>query len=296
MSAKGRRALIALALAAATAAQAGCGHIGDGASSAGAVTAKLTPERILNAPKGLLAVAEPQASGTLWALAGTSSVGLFRLSTAAAGRPSGSVSVSSAARSVAETSGGVLGLALGARQSGALELRDARTGKLIRSVALPAPARQVVADGSDFYVLTAWSGSASVAVVSARSGTIRHSVPMPADAVSIAPDTAQGSIYALEQTGLVDEIAVSDGKIVAKFKAGDDGEAIALGPDGGTLYVLKGTPQVSNIAEVQVSTESVRRVLPAPSHCNGLLVLASGRQLYEVVGTPGYGNIQVFAL
>jgi hypothetical protein len=35
-------------------------------------------------------------------------------------------------------------------------------------------------------------------------------------------------------------------------------------------------------------------VLPAPSHCVELTVSPDGKQLYEVVGAPGYGNIQVF--
>ena len=60
--------------------------------------------------------------------------------------------------------------------------------------------------------------------------------------------------------------------------------------------MLKGTGQIANVAVVDVATESVRRVLPAPSHCVEILVSPSGNQLYEVVGTQDYGNIQVFAL
>jgi hypothetical protein len=47
---------------------------------------------------------------------------------------------------------------------------------------------------------------------------------------------------------------------------------------------------------VDTSTESVKRVLPAPGHCREVLVSANGRQLYEIVGAPGFGNIQVLAL
>ena len=117
-----------------------------------------------------------------------------------------------------------------------------------------------------------------------------------ASTVGSAPDPAQGSLYVLEKTGLVDQVAITSGKITSRFRAGQDGRAIAISPAGSTLYVLKGTPRVSNIAVVDAATESVRRVLPAPSYCRGLLVSPSGDQLYEVVGTSGYGNIQVFAL
>jgi DNA-binding beta-propeller fold protein YncE len=287
----------ALALASAAALLAGCGHGGAQAGSARSARARVPAQRIVRAPKMLLAVAEPQANGIMWALAGSSSTGLFELDSSS-GQLAGSVSVTNAARSVAESATGIVGLALGTRRSGALELLDGHTGKIIRTVALPAPARQIVvgSDGTTFYVLTAWAASASVTIVNSQNGAIHGSIPVPKDTASIVPDLPQASLYVLQKTGVVDEIDISGGSITAKFKVGDEGRSMALNPDGNTLYVLKGTEQLANIAVVNVSTESVRRVLPAPSYCRGLLVSASGSQLYEVVGTAGYGNIQVLAL
>jgi DNA-binding beta-propeller fold protein YncE len=232
----------------------------------------------------------------VWALAGSPSTGLFDISSAS-GQMMGSVSVSNSARSVAVSSAGTIAVALGTGGSGALELLDGRTVKVVRVVALPAPARQVTAgsDGTTFYVLTRRATAASVSIVTALNGKISASIPVPVDTVSIAQDAHQTTLYALQENGLVDEIGISGGKVIAQFSVGADGESMALSPDGGTLYVLKGTLGVSNIAVVDLSTESVRRVLPAPSHCLELLVSASGSQLYEVVGAPGYGNIQVFA-
>jgi DNA-binding beta-propeller fold protein YncE len=287
----------ALALASAAIVLAACGHGGAQAAPPRLANAQGVPQHVIRAPRSLLAAAEPQANGIIWALAGKSSAGLFEFDSTT-GHEAGSVSVSKAARSVAESSSGVIGLGLGTRSSGALELLDGHTGKVLKTVPLPAPARQVVvgSDGTTFYVLTAWASTASVTIVNSQTGAIHGSVPMPSDTASVVPDLPQTSVYALEKTGLVDEIGISGGKIMAKFKVGDQGRSIALNPDGGTLYVLKGTAWLANIAVVDVSTESVRRVLPAPSHCRGLLVSASGHQLYEVVGTAGYGNIQVFAL
>jgi DNA-binding beta-propeller fold protein YncE len=276
---------------------AACGGGGTPASSRETAVRKIAPERIVHAPKNLLSAAEPQANGMMWALAGGSSAGLFQFDSAT-GQAAGSVSVSRTARSVAESATGVIGLALGTRRSGALELRDGRTGKAERTVALPAPAQQIVvgSDGMTFYILTAWASSASVTIVNSRTGAIHGSVPVPGDTASVTPDVQQADLFVLERSGQVEEIGVSGGKIMAKFKVGDDGEALALSPDGGTLYVLKGTSTVANVAVVDVSTESVHRVLPAPGNCRGLLVSASGNQLYEIVGTPGYGNIQVFTV
>jgi DNA-binding beta-propeller fold protein YncE len=273
---------------------AGCGGRGQAIVPVPAAT-HVVPQHIVQAPMNLRGAAAPQADGTMWVLAGRGTAGLFRFS-AASGRRVGSVPVSAAARSIAESAAGVLGLALGSRSSGALQLLSARTGKGTRTVPLPAPARDVASSGAAFYVLTGRAGAASVSVINDRNGAVRATVPVPVDAVSVAPDPAQGSVYVLEKTGLVEQIGVPDGRISARFKPGDHGRALALSPDGGTLYVLKGTAAISNVAVVDVATERVRRVLPAPSHCRGLLASADGRQLIEVVGASGYGNIQVFAL
>jgi hypothetical protein len=48
------------------------------------------------------------------------------------------------------------------------------------------------------------------------------------------------------------------------------------------------------VAEVNVATEGVQRVLPAPANCLQVLVSADGSQLYQLVGSASYGNIQVF--
>jgi DNA-binding beta-propeller fold protein YncE len=276
---------------------AGCAAAGHPAASAHRPgSARVVPQRILRAPKSLLGLAGPQSNGTMWALAGRLDTGLFRFDYGS-GKLAPGPPVSNSARSVAVSPAGVLALALATRHSGALELLSGSTTKPIATVPLAAPARQVATGpGSPaFFVLTAWSSAASVTIVGA-TGAIRGTVPMPLDAVSVAPDPAQGSLYVLEKTGLVDQVDITTGHVTGRFRVGQDGRAIAISPTGSTLYVLKGTPQVSNIAVVDTATESVRRVLPAPSYCRGLLVSPSGNQLYEVVGTSGYGNIQVFAL
>ena len=292
MSAK-RHAAAAAALLSALV-LAACGGPVTAGTARDATAARVAPEHVVPAPNNLIAAAEPQPNGIMWVIAGNSSVGLFELGSAS-GKVAGSVPVSSGARSVAE-SAGVLGLALATRRSGALQLLNGQTAKLVRTVALPAPARQVVpgSDGTTFYVLTAWPASASVTIVNSRNGKLLGNVPVPADTASIAPDIQQTTLYVLQRNGVVDAISITSGQITARFRVGDTGLSIALSPDGSTLYVLKGTGQVFNVAVVDVRTESVRRVVPAPSHCRELVVSATGSQLYEVVGTSGYGNIQVF--
>ena len=298
MASAARRTTALIGLTAAALALAACSGSNHPAKTNGAAAVSMMPQRILRAPGSLISATQPQANGSMWMLAGKSSLGLFEMDTST-GRLTGSVSVSGAARSVAETSTGVIGLALGTGRSGALELLSSM-GKVTKTVPLPAPARQVVvgSDGTTFYVLTGKAATASVSIVGSRAGRVQGSVPMPSDAVSVVPDVPQTTLYALESNGLVDKIDIAGGKVVAKFKAAskdDTAQSIALSPDGSTLYVLKNADGTSNIADVNLATEAVRKVLPAPSHCVGVLVSTSGGQLYDLVGTPTYGNIQVFA-
>ena len=253
------------------------------------------PQQIFAAPANLVAAAQPQPNGTLWALAGdAASKGLFDINLAT-GSGMGSISVSNAAQSVTESLDGVVGLALGAGRAGALELLNGNTGKLIRSIPLGAPARDVIvgSDGATFYVLDGTSRSASVTVVNSRTGTVQGAIRVPLDTVSIAPDAAGVSVYALEPDGMISQIAIAGGKVMSAFPVGSPARSIALSPDGSTLYVLKDAGASANVTVVNVATRSVRQVLPAPANCLQVLVSADGTQLYQLVGTPSYGNIQV---
>jgi hypothetical protein len=293
----GGKCLVAATAVLSTALLTACGSGAPLAKPEHLAEAASSPERIVQAPASLMAAVLPQANGITWGLAGTSSKGLYQLGGVSGQTMAGSVSVSSSAQSLAESGKGVLGLALASRRSGAIELLDGRTGKYIRTIPLPGPARQVVAgrDGTTFYALTVWPTSASVSVVSSRNRKLHSTVPVPADTVSIVPNPAQTALYVLQGNGLIDVISLPRGRISSSFPVGDPGISLALSPDGSTLYALKGSQAVSNIAVIAVATQSVRRVLPAPGDCHQVLVSASGKQLFEVVGTVSYGNIQVFA-
>ncbi len=297
MAGAARRTMAVTGVTAAALALAACSTGNSTAKANGAAAVSMLPQHILRAPKSLLSATEPQANGAMWALAGPASAGLFEISSAT-GKIKTSFSVSNTARSVAEASNGTLALALGSDRSGALQLVSSSTRQVIKTVPLPAPARQVVvgSDGTTFYVLTSWGTTSSVTIVNGQTGRVRGTVPMPSDAVSVVPDNGQTSIYALERGGLVDQIGLAKGRILGKFKVGDTGESITLSPDGSTLYVLKEIGGIPNIAVVDVATEAVRKVLPAPANCVQVMVSPGGGLLYEVVGTARYGNIQIFSV
>jgi len=269
-----------------------------GRAAVPAATTAAQAEQILAAPRGILAAGQPQPNGALWTLAGDkASRGLFEFSLTS-GHTIGSISVSNAAQSVAESLTGTLGVALGTSHAGTLELLNGNTGTVARTVPIGAPAREVVvgADGATFYVLNGSATSSSVTIVDSADGEVQGTVPVPKDTVSIVPDVQETTIYALQPSGHVSQVAIAGGKILTSFPTGDSGRSLALSPDGSTLYVLKNDRASTNVAVVDLATESVRKVLPAPSNCLQVLVSASGNQLYQVVGTASYGNIQVVSL
>jgi hypothetical protein len=268
-----------------------------GVSASGQPTqlATVKPQQIFAAPKNLLAAGQPQPNGTLWALAGdAASKGVFDISLAN-GNEFGSVSVSNAARSVTESLGGIIALALGTARTGALELLNGSTGKVTKTIPLGAPARDVTvgSGGAMFYVLDGTAKSASVTVVNSQDGTVQGTAPVPLNTVSIVPDSPGVSVYALEPNGLVSQIAIAGGRIMTRFATGPGARSIALSPDGSTLYVLRNVGRDANVAEVNIATETVQRVLPAPANSLQVLVSADGTELYQLVGTSSYGNIQV---
>lgn len=278
---------------------AACSSSGANSPNAAATAAHAAaPHHIFTAPAGLVSAAQPQPNGTMWLLAGSAaSKGLYALDVAN-GKMLNSTSVSNAASTVAQSASGQLALGLATPTSGAVELLNGSTGAVTTTVPVGAPVRQVVpgANGTTYYVLNATSTSASVAVVSAQPAKVTSSVPVPLDTVSVAVSPDQQSLYALEPTGLVDQISLGTGHVLARFPIGHSGRFLALSPSGNTLYALKGIGTTCNVAEVNVATEAVKSALPAPSNCVGMVLSPDGATLYDAVGTPTLGNIQAFGL
>lgn len=207
-----------------------------------------------------------------------------------------SLSVSNAASAIAEASTGVIGLGMATSNSGAIEFLNGSTGAPIRTVALSGPVESVAAgdDGVTFYALNGTTSARAVAVIDSQTGKIAATVPAPNDGVAVVPSPNQKSLYILESNGNVDEVEVPSGQLEALFPIGHSGHAIGLSPDGDTLYVLKGQGTSRNVAVVDVSTEHIVKVLPAPADANGISLSPDGNTLYVSTGTATFGNIQTY--
>ncbi len=71
---------------------------------------------------------------------------------------------------------------------------------------------------------------------------------------------------------------------------------MAVSSDGASLYVLKGEGAGRNVAVVDLATQAVTSVLPAPAGSVDVVLSPDGSMLYQIVGTPDVGNVQVLRL
>lgn len=299
-SARARRVRPALVGAvAATLALTGCGS---GPSGRGSPTqhkvSTAKPTHIFPAPAGLVGAGAPQPNGTMWLLVHTASAANAQALDLSTGKVAGVVPVSASASAVTELSTGVLVVGTAAGKAGSLELRNGTTGTLSKTLPLSGPVRALAAgaNGTTVYALVGTATTESVEVLDSSSGKVTGTIAVSSHSVAVAASPSGSDVYVLGASGTVTDFPVAGGSAAASFPVGTAGVALAVAPDGSTLYVLKGHASDPNVAVVNLSTESVRRALPAPAHAVGLTVAADGNTLYDIVGTSSYGNVQAFHL
>jgi DNA-binding beta-propeller fold protein YncE len=276
---------------------AACGGSGPQGAHARAHTTVEKPSRIIPAPAGLRSAGPPQPDGTLWTLSGSGRVRTLEDLSLASGDAQRVVGVSSGATAVSQSSTGLLALGIGAGSTGAVEILNGANATVQATVPVGAAVKAVAFgnNGVTVYALDANAKSASVTVIDAARHKIIKTVPVPLDATALVPTADGSAIWTVQRSGSVQETSLATGRALAAFPVGDPGIGVALAPSGADLYVLKGSTASANIAVVKVATESIEKVLPAASHSVALELSLDGSQLYDIVGAPGVGNIQLLA-
>ncbi|HTD57433.1 MAG TPA: hypothetical protein VK672_00935 [Solirubrobacteraceae bacterium] len=254
--------------------------------------------RTVAVPAGLLAGTVPQPNGTLWALAGTRSVRAINEINLSTGAQNLSVGVSDTAHALAQSSTGVLALGLASPRAGAVELLNTSTGAITGTIPVGAPVISVAFgdDGVTLYVLNGTAKTRSVTVINTSTQKVTGAIGLPSDARSIVPTPDQHAIWSVQASGVVQETSLTNHKPIESFPTASPGIAVAVAPSGGVLYVLKGTSALANIAVISAATERITSVLAAATNSVGLSVSLDGSQLYDFVGAPSYGNIQILDL
>jgi DNA-binding beta-propeller fold protein YncE len=256
-----------------------------------------TPTKIIPAPADVVAGTAPQLNGNLWVLAGPVGDRTLHQLDLTTDKFGPALPAAASATSLTQSNSTLLGLGLATVGAGALQFLNGANGALVSTVALAAPVREVTAgsDGSTFFALEGTTTSSSVAVISSIAKTVKGTLPVPLDTVSIAVDPDQQRVYALESDGNVDIIS-GFGQVISRFSVGNNPEALALSGDGATMYVLKsGHGDAQNVGVFNVSLESQTEVFPAPSDTNDIEISSDGATLYAFVGTSTVGNVQLFA-
>lgn len=249
------------------------------------------------ASAGLVSAAAPQANGMIWTLSrvsGTRTLNELDLSTH---KQVTAIGANRAAKSVTQSSSGVLALGLGRGQTGAVQLL-ASSGAVQHTIPLSAPVSDVQFgdNGTTLYALDGGAHAKSIAVIDTATRKVTTTVPVASGVVSFVPSPSQSDLWTLQRTGTIDEISLPSKRVVASFSVNDTGIAIATSPDGDELYVLKGTAQTANISVIRTATEVQTRAVAAAQHSIGLALSLDGSQLYDLVGTSSYGNIQIIDL
>jgi hypothetical protein len=236
----------------------------------------------------------------MWLLAGPSSSRNIRQLTLSQDQLGAPVPASPSAVAVSQSSNGVLAVGLATATTGAVELCSGTSGVPYATIPVADPVLGLVFgdDGTSLFVLEGSAGRASVSVISTSSGSQVASLAVPADTVAIAPLVDESAVYALEADGDVTEVAHPSGKVVQGFHVGSGVIAIALSPDGKTMYVLKQVGQTSarNVSLLSTLTLATTDVLPAPAHTVSVVLSPDGSTLYDIVGTPSIGNVQAFSV
>jgi DNA-binding beta-propeller fold protein YncE len=234
----------------------------------------------------------------VWVLAGTArtrTINQVNLSTKAQQQ---AVGVSSDATAVTQSSTGLIALGIATKRTGAVELLSGSAGSVDATVPVSDPVLGLAFgdDGTTLYVLEGGTHVRAVTIVDTLTRKLERTIGLPGDAVGIVPTPDQKAIWSVQRSDTVEKTSLTSGNPISEFPTDGPGIAIALSPNGGTLYVLKGTHARANIGVISVATEVQKEVLPAASHSVGLGTSLDGSELYDPAGTATYGNIQIVNL
>ncbi len=258
-----------------------------------AISAK--PTSITAAPSGLIGASAPNANGQIWLLVNSNGHANVQLQTVNSPKPVLAFPVSNTATSVASRFGANVAVGVGTETTGAVVFYSTVSLRELATTPVSGPVVAVVTGGaSDYYALVRSGKVASVDVIDAAHRVV-STIPLPSGTLSIAVSADGNTIYGLQDDGTVSVVDVPSSHLTQSFATSSGATQIALSPDGTTLYELKGTSVSENVGVIDLATKAQEYVLPAPASCVALQVSPSGSSLFDVVGNPQYGNIQVFS-
>lgn len=256
----------------------------------------LLPLTTAPAAAGIVDATQPNPAGQLWALTNTYVAANVQLVDVYATKPLKIIPTSTAATSVALGTRGPLAVGQGTTKSGAISFYSPSTGRLLGTTPAPGPVIALATSSFYYYALIQIQSSDAIAIIQPSTRKIIHTLPAPTGSLAIAVTSTGATIYAAQPNGNVAEIDTASGKVGASFATSSDVRAICISPSNTLLYVLKGNQASDNVGVINLTTQAQVDVLPAPADTVSLALNALGTQIYDVVGTQTFGNVQLYVL
>jgi hypothetical protein len=277
------------------------GSTSTGSTSTGSASTGSTSQvaQIIPAGVGLRGGTDPAADGRIWVLAGNKNVKNLGHYDLRSGKQLALAPVGAAATSIAASASGVIGVGSATKRGGAVEFLNTTTGAPLSSIRIAGAVFDMAAgdDGTTFYALFSQRGGATLAVIDSRTRVVEDTVPVVANAVAVVPTHDERNVYVLSRTGTIDEVsATKPGRPYAEFTLPTAGVDLALSASGKTLYVLGGPPSSRSISVVDLATESQVSAASAAAHSVAITAGPADDEVYDFVGTPKIGNVQLIKL
>jgi DNA-binding beta-propeller fold protein YncE len=274
----------------------GCGGSGHHTTSTSSAVAG-KPVHTVALPAGVRGAGAVQSNGYVWVLAGTGHVATLTQLQLSNGGKAATAPVSQDATSVAQSAQGQIALGTATATTGTVELLNA-AAQDPKTVPVGGPVEDVAygPSGKELYVLDGTAKSRSITVFDLQTHKATESIGVPPTTISIVPNPSESGVWSLTRAGVVTEVGLSDRKPITSISIKSTGVALALSPTGNTLYVLKRVGANANVAVISTNTSSITKVLPAAADSVAVGVSVNSSQLYDYVGSPRYGNVQIFSL
>ena len=250
-------------------------------SSAGAAS------RAALAPANLIALTGTGPSGSLWVLAGNKVAKTLTEISLVTGKTLFTEGVNPYAEDVAlSANGSILALATagGFASKAAVVLYSGTTGRFRSTAFSPQSVVRVEsnATGSTVYELRSGTGTISSFLLGTSNG-LGFDLPLTGQAVDLVPGPNSSTIV-LQPDGTVSTVAFPSLAYTPTLATGSPGQAMAISPDGSTLFVLHAAPKHAahaSISVINATTHQVEKTISVSSKCTDIAISPSGTTLYE---------------
>ena len=257
----------------------------------------ITPVQTWSGPASIVSGAIIDGANQAIALVNTGDTANLQVISLSSNKTLGIKPMSNAANAVTFNSHNTLAVGHGTGRAGSISFYQYPGLRLLSTIPMAGPVRQVSAavTGNVFSALIKVGVVVSAAVVNSATHATLTTIPLPSNTTAIALSPDGLMLYAAISTGKVLVFSTSTNSQLYTFAAGGAFIAMSASSDGTSLYGLKTTTSGENVSVVDLATQAVVSVLPAPKATKAIQVSARGNSLFDFVGTEKYGNIQSFS-